>query len=306
MKLKFLLFLGLSLSVALAAEEPVSLAGVIDFHCHTGPDVVSRSITDFGLARLARDAGLRAIVLKNHYTMTADRAQLVMGEIPGIAVFGGIALNRAVGGLNAEAVRRMAAMDGHRGKIVWLPTFDAEAQVRFSNEKRPFVAVVRDGKPMPELAEIFQLIAQNDLILATGHSSADESLVLIAAAKEAGVKRLLITHVLAESIGATPDHLRKFADAGAILECTWLAHQPTGGPVNVGPTLAVAEAARAIKSIGAEHFLISSDLGQAGNPAHPTGLRAFIAALKAAGLTDRDIDLLARKNPARLLSLEPW
>lgn len=288
-----------------AADEPVSLAGVVDIHCHTAPDAVARSINDFELARLARDAGMRAIVLKNHYTMTADRAQLVMREIPGLEVFGGIALNRSVGGLNAEAVRRMVAMDGHRGKIVWLPTFDAEAQVRFSKENRPFVAIVRDGKPMPELAEIFQLIAQNDLVLATGHSSADESLILVAAAKAAGVKRFVITHVLAESIMATPEHLRKFADLGAIMECTWLAHLPTSGAVNVGRKLAVSEAARAIKSVGAEHFLISSDLGQPANPPHPTGLRNFITALKAEGLTDRDIDLLTRKNPARLLGLEP-
>src|SRR5690242_13543796 len=108
--------------VACGAEDnaAISLAGVVDFHCHTAPDVVARSITDFELARLAKAAGLRAIVLKNHYTMTADRAQLVMREVPGIEVFGGIALNRSVGGLNAEAVRRMIAMDGHRGKVVWL------------------------------------------------------------------------------------------------------------------------------------------------------------------------------------------
>ena len=288
-----------------AADEEISLAGVIDFHCHTAPDAVARSITDFELARLAKAAGMRAIVLKNHYTMTADSAQLVMRELPGLEVYGGIALNRSVGGINAEAVRRMIAMDGHRGKVVWLPTFEAEAQVTFSKENRPFVSVVRDGRPMPELAEIFQLIAQNDLILATGHSSADESVILVAAAQAAGVKRLVITHVLAESIKATPEHLAKFAAAGAIMECTWLAHLPGTGAVNVGRTLRLTECANAIKSVGAEHFLISSDLGQAGNPTHPEGLRTFIAKLKAEGLTDRDIDLLARKNPARLLGLEP-
>src|SRR5438445_4289963 len=98
--------LGLAFTLARAAE-PISLAGVIDFHCHTAPDSVPRSINDFELARLARDAGMRSIVLKNHFAPTADRAQLLMREVPGIAVFGGLVLNRAVGGLNAEAVRRM-------------------------------------------------------------------------------------------------------------------------------------------------------------------------------------------------------
>jgi hypothetical protein len=287
-----------------AITPAVSLAGVIDCHCHTAPDVMARSVTDFELARLARAAGMRAIVLKNHYTMTADRAQTVMREAGGLEVFGGIALNRSVGGLNAEAVRRMVAMEGHRGKIVWLPTFDAENQVRFSHENRPFVAIVRDGRPVPELAEIFQLAAQHDLVLATGHSSADESLVVLAAARAAGVKRTVVTHVLSETIGATPEHLRKFAALGATMECVWLTHFSRGGEaVNVGHTIPVAKCANAIRTVGAEHFLIASDFGQANNPPHPEGIRAFIAALQAEGVTAAEIDQVARQNPARLLGL---
>jgi hypothetical protein len=288
-----------------AAEEVISLAGVIDLHCHTGPDTVPRSVNDFELARLARDAGMRGLVLKNHFTPTGDRAQLVMREVPGLEVFGGIVLNRAVGGLNAEAVRRMIAMEGKRGRVVWLPTFDAECQVKFSKENRPFVSVVRDGRPVPELAEIFQLIAQNDLVLATGHSSADESVILVDAAKRAGVKHLLITHVLAEAQHAKPEHLRKFAEQGAFMEITWSGLLPPVGAVNVGLPLALQDCTRAIATVGAEHFFISSDLGQAGNPLHPDGLRAFIATLRKEGVSDREIDLLARKNPARLLGLEP-
>jgi hypothetical protein len=102
------------------------LAGVIDFHCHTGPDALPRSISDLELARLAKLAGMKGLVLKNHYTMTADRAALVMREVEGIEVFGGIVLNRSVGGLNAEAIRRMIQFEGRRGRVVWLPTFDGQ------------------------------------------------------------------------------------------------------------------------------------------------------------------------------------
>ena len=64
------------------------LAGVNDFHCHTGPDALPRSLSDLELARLAKSAGMRGLVLKNHYTMTADRAALVMREVEGIEVPG--------------------------------------------------------------------------------------------------------------------------------------------------------------------------------------------------------------------------
>jgi len=289
-----------------AGEPAVSLAGVIDLHCHTGPDVVPRSITDLELVRRAKAEGMRALVLKNHYTMTADRAQLAMLEVGGIDVFGGIVLNRAVGGINAEAVRRMTQMAGHRGKFVWLPSVDAETQVRFAKENRSFVAVVRDGKPVPELQEIFQIIAQHDLVLATGHSSADESLILIKGAKETGVRRILVTHVLAEALGATPDHLQKMAQLGAMMECTWLSHfSGAGGAINVGRQVPLDECTRAIRRVGAEHFVISSDFGQQGNPFHPDGMRAFMASLRTEGITEREIELMARSNPARLLGLKP-
>jgi hypothetical protein len=288
-----------------AAVPAVSLDGVIDLHCHSGPDIVARSVNDLHLARLARTAGLRAIVLKNHYTMTSDRAQLAMEEVPGIEVFGGIVLNLSVGGINPEAVRRMIAMNGSRGRFVWLPTIDAENQVNFGNEKRPSVAVVRDGKPVPALIDVFGLIAKHNLILATGHSSADESVAIISAARAAGVTKIVVTHALAEAIRATPDKLRTLAGLGAILECTWLTHSPgSGGAITVGRAIPIADGVQIMRSVGFEHFLVSSDYGQSSNPVPHEGLRSFLAALLTQSVTTAQIDTMARRNPARLLGLE--
>jgi Family of unknown function (DUF6282) len=294
----------LSATRALAAGTPAeagSLAGVIDFHAHSAPDTVGRSLNSFAVVRQAKAAGLRAVVLKNHFVGTAALAQLAMQEVGGIEVFGGIALNISNGGINAEAVRRMIQVEGHRGKIVWLPTFDAENQVRFSKQDRAFVSVVKDGRPVPALKEVFELVAANDLILASGHSSAAETLVLFEAARAAGVKRLLVTHVLSDSTRASVEQMKQFAALGAVMEFTYLTHLP----VPLGQGVSVVECARAIHAVGAEHFLISSDLGQANTPVHTDGLRTFMAALKTAGVTDEEIDLVARRNPARLLGLAP-
>jgi predicted TIM-barrel fold metal-dependent hydrolase len=228
-----------------------------------------------------------------------------MQEIGGIQVFGGITLNLSVGGLNAEAVRKMIQFDGRRGKIVWLPTFDAEAQVRASGENRPFVAVVKDGRPVPQLAEIFSLISEHNLVFETGHSSAAESLVLIDAAKKAGITRIVVTHAMSVAGGATDPQLQQMAQMGAIIEMTWLG-QMSGAQTqpSTQPKITVAEYARVIKLIGADHVLISSDMGQMQNPPHPQAMRSFITELKKQGITDEQIDLIARKNPARLLGLD--
>ena len=270
-----------------------TLVGVIDFHCHSGPDSRPRSVTDIEIARLAKRAGMRGLVFKNHFTMTADRAALAMQSVEGIEIFGGVALNRAVGGLNAEAVRQMTQFSGGRGKVVWLPTFDAEYAVTRGSSDGPYVPVVTDGKPAPELAEIFQIIADNDLVLAMGHSSPEEVLLLLPEARSRGVRNILITHVLSQN--PTRAQVQRMADHGAIMELVYPGVR----------RFTIEDYIEVITAIGAQHFLISSDLGQYLNPLHTDGLKAFINDLREQGISERDIDIMARRNPARLLGLDP-
>ncbi len=291
---------GLLVSRMLVLVPPVlaqttSLAGVIDFHVHSGPDSRPRSVSDLEIARIAKRAGMRGMVFKNHFTMTADRAWLAMQEVDGIEIFGGVALNHAVGGLNAEAVRQLVAFSGGRGKVVWLPTFDAEFWMTRAGDPGEFVPVMRNGRPDPALAEIFDLVAEHELVLAMGHSSPEEVLALIPEARSRGVQRILVTH----GLGQQPSRvqLAEMAEQDAIIELVWLA-------VGNGE-FSLSDYAEAIREIGAEHFLLSSDLGQEMNPLHPDGLRAFIDGLRREGIADADIDLMIRRNPAQLLGLEP-
>ncbi len=282
--------------LAAGGQAEVSLAGAIDLHAHAAPDSRPRSVNDIETARLAQAAGMRAILLKNHFTMTADRAAIAMAEVDGIEIFGGVVLNRAVGGINPEAVRQMASFSGGRGKVVWLPTFDAEHYVTAAGGGAPFVSVVENGEPLPAVLEVFDLIAEHDLTLAMGHSSPEEVLRLIPAARERGVERILVTHVFGQD--ATMDQMRAMANAGAIMEIDWLA-------VYSG-SLALEDYVSAINELGEFAFVMSSDLGQAGNPTHADGLRAYIRAMREAGVATDAIDVMIRRNPARLLGLDPW
>ena len=276
-------------------DRDVSLDGAIDFHVHSGPDSRPRSVNDLEVARMTRRAGLRGIVLKNHFTMTADRAALAMAQVEGLEIFGGVVLNRAVGGINAEAVRQMVQFDGGRGKVVWLPTFDAEFWMTRAGDPGEFVAVMRDGAPDPALGEIFDLIAEHDLVLAMGHSSPEEVLALIPEARRRGVEHILITHGLGQQ--PSRDQIAEMVRQGAIIELVWLA-------VHNGE-FRLAEYTAAITEFGASHFLLSSDFGQENNPLHTDGLKAFIEGLRREGIADADIDLMVRENPARLLGLDP-
>ena len=282
--------------LAAGQEAEIALEGVVDLHFHTGPDSRPRSVDDIEASRLAAEAGMRAILLKNHFTMTADRAAIAMRQVDGLEIFGGLVLNRAVGGINPEAVRQMATFSGGRGKVVWLPTFDSEYAATSSGSDGPYVSILEDGEPLPAVLEVFELLAEHDLTLAMGHSAPGEVLRLIPEARRLGVPRILVTHVFSQ--GATREQMRRMAEEDAIMEIDWLAVH--------GGNRTIEDYVSAIRDLGAEAFFMSSDLGQEGNPVHPDGLRAYIRAMLDAGITEEEIDIMTRRNPARLLGLDPW
>jgi hypothetical protein len=287
-------FSGVLFSGALAAQ---TLTGVVDIHAHCDPDSMPRSIDAIDIAKLARDRGMRALVLKNHYEPTASWAYLVRKEVPRIDVFGGVVLNRTVGGVNPAAVERMTHVKGGWGRVVWMPTFDAENQVKYSKEKRPFVSVSQSGQLLPEVKEVLAIIARNRLTLATGHSSPDEDLLLIREAKQAGVEHIVVTHAILPPIKMKVEEMRQAAGLGAYLEFVY------NGLIGPNKAFHIKDYAWAIRAVGPEHCILSSDLGQAGNPLHPEGLSAFFKGLREQGFTEREIDQMAKVNPARVLGL---
>jgi Family of unknown function (DUF6282) len=275
-----------------------ALIGAIDLHAHHDPDSYPRDLDGFEVAKLARDRGMRGIVLKNHWTETAGLAYLARKyATPGFEVFGAVTLDTAVGGVNPQAVRYMIDVAGSRGRIVWMPTHDSEHEVRYNKETRPFVSVSRDGKLLPNVHEVIALVAQHDLALATGHVTPEETLMILRAAKGAGVKRLIVTHPLLDPQFTlmTVPQLREAADMGAFIEITGGAVIREGEP----KTRALA----ALRAIGARHFIVGSDAGLRGRENHTDTLALAAKALRAAGVTEADLTLMFKDNPAFLVNL---
>ena len=238
-----------------------------------------------------------AIVLKNHYDPTAGLAFLARKEAPGLEVFGGIDLNLTVGGMNPAAVEHMTQVAGGWGRMVWMSTFDAENQVRYSKENRPFVSVARNGELLPETKAVIAVIAKHGLVLATGHVSRRGRLMLLREGRRQGVQHMVVTHAMNAPILMDVPQMQEAARLGAFIEFA-------------GSTLANADAAAridrfadAIRKVGPQFCILSSDLGQKGNPLPPDGFGAFLAAMRAKGFTEQEIDRMSKQNPARLLGL---
>jgi len=279
-------------------DDYKELQGIIDIHAHVGPATdlsLPRTLDAIEATQLAARHGMRAINLKQHYLETASWAYFVSRVVPGIKVFGGIALNRSVGGLNVNAVEQVATFKGGFGRVVYMPTFESE----FYNPNSPIaVPVSKNGQLLPAVGDILKVVAKYDMALSTGHSSPQESLMIIKAAKEAGVKRIFVQHPAMARINMSVEMQKEAVKSGALLEYV------------LGEALTNAKDFEhwtgLIKQVGPENVVIGTDLGQWGRSTPTDGYKVIIPRMLKAGFTQAQLDVMMKTNPARLLGLEKW
>jgi hypothetical protein len=288
------------------AESALNLKGAIDFHVHQGPDSVDRAIDADDLARLAKKMGMRGMVMKNHWEDTAALAYMVRKEVPGIELFGGITQDLAVGGINLEAVKHMAAMKGGWGRVIWLPTFDAENAVKAANGKGPFVRVSENGYLVPGVLQLIDFIAQHhELVLETGHISGEEGDLVVHEAHQRGVTHVVVTHAMAASVRMTIPQMQAAAQDGAMIEFVY------GATLGTNPVVSISDYARAIRAIGPKSCILATDFGsvqkppEPQRPLEPQGLLDFMTAMHKEGISVADINLMTKTNPALALGLKP-
>jgi Family of unknown function (DUF6282) len=283
--------------------QELNLKGAIDIHNHQGPDSTERAIDADDLARLAKSKGMRGIVFKSHYEPTASMAYLVRKEVPGFEIFGGITQDLAEGGINLESVKHMVAIKGGYGRIVWLPTFDAENAVKYTKGTGPYVSVSKDGHLLPNVLELINFIAQHhELVLETGHVSAEEGLMAVQEAHHRGVTHMVVTHAMSAPIRMTIPQMKAAAQDGAFIEFVYGATQ------GANPAVTVSDYAKAIREIGPKSCILATDYGSVQSPPRalePDGLLEFMQVIHKEGISVDDINLMVKTNPALVFELKP-
>jgi len=276
----------------------IDLNGFYDLHIHSGPDITERKFDDFELARVAATAGLFGIMLKSHVTLTADRAAVAEKHAgTHLRVWGGLALNFAVGGLNPAAVEAAVQMGA---KQIWMPTRDAANEIHKLNKGKRGISLLNDGgKLRHELYPILDIVAKANIILGTGHISAEETVSLIRAAHRRGIERILVTHPEATYIRIPIQQQRELARMGCLFERCWLTSTEPfrGTPKYVDPD----EIMHVIREVGPSSTVLSSDLGQVDTLSPVDGLRQFVSACMDAGFTWTEVRRMGCQNPAQLV-----
>jgi hypothetical protein len=268
------------------------ISGFIDPHVHSAPDVVPRLFNDLEIAAQAAASGMRGILIKNHTTLTADRASIASQVIQGIRIWGGLVLNHAVGGFNPAAVATAAA---YGAREIWMPTIDSANHCRFHERACKGLSIDDEGDA-DAIHEILALVARNDLILGTGHLSVPEILSLVRMARHAGVAKILITHPEAPFTNMPLSVQSELAAVGCRFERVWVFTMPTAGGA-VRPRDLIA----AIREVGFESTVLATDLGQKGNPSPVEGLRAFVRACLDSGFDEKQIRRMGSDNAAEWL-----
>jgi hypothetical protein len=283
------------------------MRGSIDFHVHAGPDPFhERRVDVIELARQGKEAGMKAIVAKCHQFGTAPLAYLVNQMVPGFTLVGSLTVNSGVGGLNPEVVE-VAAKAG--AKVIWMPTYSSSVDSKRTRENRnatPGQRIASQGislidgenQLMPQVISILEIIKENDMVLGTGHISIPEIYAVTAQAKKMGVK-VTITHPLNPYFGSplAMEQQKELAAMGAYIEQTFVTCMPVFG--GMSPKVIVEH----IKAIGEERCILSTDFGQALHPSPPEGFRMMVAYMLESGLSEKEIQVLIKDNPSKLLGL---
>lgn len=282
----------------------VSMRGVIDMHVHSNPDLRIRAYDDFELMEAAIRVGARAIVIKTHQGMTADRAYLcnkynerVHHGDNDFTMFGSVTMNRVIGGINPTAVESGLKLGA---KVVWLPTASAQNHLsQMKQDPSKGVEVVRDGKVVPELKDVFELIKEHDAVLGTGHVSPSECFTVVEAARNAGVKKIVVTHPEWWLVGmSVEDQLRLVRDYDVILERCF-AQNLGGGKYksNLPDNLEI------IREAGYKHVMVDTDGGQVENPHWELAMEEYMQYLVDHGMTEEQVRYMTHDIPAGLLGI---
>jgi hypothetical protein len=278
----------------------IDIDGAYDLHVHSAPDLFPRIADDVQMVTDAAAKGFACVVMKNHFEGTASRARLAARAVPGLEVYGGLVLNRYVGGINPRAVEVALGLGA---RIVWMPTLDAAchraafgfggsfpAQSSGLETRDEGLSLLRDGRLIEAAREVIALVKERGAALATGHVSFEEIRALVAETEAQGFRKLILTHPYDRAPGLTLAQVESLARPHVRIEFVFCSITPRWRFTDA------ATIAHCIKTLGPARFVISSDGGQAHNPMPADGYRQLVHALHAEGIAAGDFRVMCRDN----------
>ncbi len=286
-------------------KYPKILKNVSDIHIHAAPDTKDRLINELVFAKQAKEAGYKSIMFKSNDWSCHDRAYLIREVLPDFEVYGSLCMNDVVGDkVNVKAAQKAITTTGNFCRCIWMPTQNASYQMKTLNQKGISIPVVdKMGKVLPEVVKVMEICRDNNIIFATGHSSPEESIIMAKKAKEIGVQKFVVTHANSYIWKMTHEQIKEVIDLGGYIEYSYITNLwGEGTGLNAYERMSEEEFINFAK-INPERSFITTDLGQPAMPNPIDGMFKCINTLITGGISKKDIDLLVRINPYKLVTV---
>lgn len=298
--------------------------GILDMHVHVGPEFIRRRYSAASLAHEARSEGI-GVVMKNHFQPTTAWVSMIREPDDQVPLIGAVALNLGCGGIDSHGIRSAlsgwktdtTASDPDTGRfVVWMPTVCADAHlelfqrhdmdVLWGVDPKYTIVIEKgdglrltapDGELIGGLSRALDIIAEYDLVLASGHLDGGDTQLLVKTARAAGVNRIVLTHPLWQATKLKPEVLATlYRDYGAYSELSFI-----NLAMNGIDDLTIDDFVEVIRAVGAEGVILSSDCGQTFTPSVADSFRIFFELLQKAGISENDLTQIAVVNPNKML-----
>jgi Family of unknown function (DUF6282) len=285
-------------------DEMISLEGRYDLHMHPAPSIQKRKFTALESVRLGSKEKMGGLLFLDHTYNTTMIASTINELGLHTKAFGVIMLNEAVGGLNPSVVEIALALGTTQ---IQMPTYSSrnhqamygDDQKIFPYKKRvkPYFILDDQGRLLPEIEEILELIKGTNAHVGCGHLSVPEVDALVKRAREQGC-RVLANAVSTDMPNYPVDAQKRWADQGVFIEHAYMA-------ITEVPhvTVPVESIVAQIRTVGAERCVLGTDSGNMRLPDNVTALRNFVEKLMEAGITEHEIDRMTRVNPPIVLGI---
>ncbi|GIH22625.1 hypothetical protein Aph01nite_09350 [Acrocarpospora phusangensis] len=303
------------MSIAEEARTPTPgllkvLDGTVDLHCHSGPSPFPRRFDHVEASYDGARINMRAILCKSHHHNTvmdllAMRTPLADAPTP---MYGGVALNSEVGGVNPSAVAVAITMGG---RCVWGPTVSAAQHRRAHSHDDGFPSATGDlhekevsifdetGDISADTHLVTRLVAEAGILLTGGHLDGESMKAFFRTARDNGVRRMLLHHP-DFIVNASETDIEEMLTYGAFVEHELSMYHPKVP----APAWPIERLVDWIEKIGPERTVINSDLGQQGNPLPVDAYLLIVQQLLDHGVPEADIRQMICRNTAYLLGLE--
>ena len=283
----------------------------IDIHIHIGPEIIPRKYTVESLVKI--EAGkIGGLVLKNHFYPTQPFINEVKST-KAVQLFGGVVLNNAVGGMNPEVIYNASLLSDNKPIIVWFPTINAKNFLEKSEfeiapewiKKKSFmarkstnikpVAVTENNRLTNAAILVLKEIKKCNAVLATGHISWKESVLVVNKAISMGLQKIVITHPIYQRIEMPVRVQKELVQKGCFIEQSFSMYSIDKIPIK--------KIAKQIQEVGTKSVILSSDVGQTFSPPPSEALLQFSTLLKNDGINENQLFNMMITNPKKLLGV---